>query len=91
MDFEYSARIADLRAQVADFMQEHVYPAESVYRAAVDAGESRWSIPPIMDELKETARQAGLWNLFLPESEYGAGLSNLEYAQIGRASCRERV
>ena len=89
MDFEYSARVADLREQVADFMREHVYPAEVAYRAAVDEGESRWSIPPIMEELKDQARQAGLWNLFLPESEYGAGLSNLEYAplaeQMGRS------
>jgi acyl-CoA dehydrogenase len=89
MDFEYSARVADLREQVADFMREHVYPAEAAYRAAVDEGESRWSIPPIMEELKDQARQAGLWNLFLPESEYGAGLSNLEYAplaeQMGRS------
>ena len=89
MDFEYSARVADLREQVADFMREHVYPAEAAYRAAVDEGESRWSIPPIMEELKEQARQAGLWNLFLPESEFGAGLSNLEYAplaeQMGRS------
>ncbi len=89
MDFEYSARVADLREQVADFMREHVYPAEAAYRAAVDEGESRWSIPPIMEELKDQARQAGLWNLFLPESEFGAGLSNLEYAplaeQMGRS------
>ena len=89
MDFEYSARVADLREQVADFMREHVYPAEAAYRAAVDEGESRWSIPPIMEELKDQARQAGLWKLFLPESEFRAGLSNLEYAplaeQMGRS------
>jgi len=89
MDFEYSAKVADLKAQIADFMQTHIYPAEATYRAAVDEGETRWSIPPIMEELKDQARQAGLWNLFLPESEYGAGLTNLEYAplaeQMGRS------
>src|SRR5215217_7430866 len=63
-------------------MQELVYPNEATYREQLDAAEDRWTVPPIMEELKEEAREAGLWNLFLPESEYGAGLTNLEYAPL---------
>ena len=63
-------------------MQEHVYPAEESYISTLDKAETRWSIPPVMEELKSRARDAGLWNLFLPDSEYGAGLSNLEYAPL---------
>ena len=95
MDFEYSAKVAELRAQVAEFMQAHIYPAEAGYRDAVAEGDSRWSIPPIMEDLKDKARAAGLWNLFLPESEYGAGLTNLEYAplaeQMGRSLIASEV
>jgi len=95
MDFEYSAKVAELRAQVAEFMQAHIYPAEAAYRDAVAEGDSRWSIPPIMEDLKDKARAAGLWNLFLPESEYGAGLTNLEYAplaeQMGRSLIASEV
>lgn len=95
MDFEYTAKVAELRAQVAEFMQAHIYPAEAGYRDAVAQGDSRWSIPPIMEDLKDKARAAGLWNLFLPESEYGAGLTNLEYAplaeQMGRSLIASEV
>ena len=63
-------------------MAAHVYPNESVYFDAVNDGGSRWTIPPIMAELKSRAREAGLWNLFLPDDQYGAGLSNLEYAPL---------
>ncbi|MCL6438343.1 MAG: acyl-CoA dehydrogenase [Rubrobacteraceae bacterium] len=82
MDFEYSQKVRDLRARLEAFMDEHVYPAERVFREQLDAAESRWSIPPVMEELKEKARAEGLWNLFLPDSEYGAGLTNLEYAPL---------
>lgn len=91
MDFEYSAKVAGLRKQVTEFMHEYIYPAEATYRAAVDEGDSRWSIPPVMEELKDKARQAGLWNLFLPESEYGAGLSNLEYAPLAELMGRSLI
>lgn len=64
-------------------MNEHVYPNEKTYLDQLNQGDSRWnSIPPIMSELTERAKKAGLWNLFLPESEYGAGLTNLEYAPL---------
>jgi acyl-CoA dehydrogenase len=63
-------------------MEEHVYPNEKVFEEQLAAAESRWTVPPIMEELKAEAKEAGLWNLFLPESEYGAGLTNLEYAPL---------
>lgn len=82
MDFDYSKKVQDLREEVMRFMEEYVYPNEKTYRDQHVQGENRWTIPPIMEELKEKARAAGLWNLFLPDSEYGAGLSNLEYAPL---------
>ena len=82
MDFEASDKVKRLQAQVRQFMDEHVYPAEKIFEDQLNAQPSRWQIPPIMEELKKKARAAGLWNLFLPESEYGAGLSNLEYAPL---------
>ncbi len=82
MDFDYSEKVLDLRARIEAFMEEHVYPNEKVFEEQLAAAESRWTVPPIMEELKAQARAAGLWNLFLPESEYGAGLTNLEYAPL---------
>jgi acyl-CoA dehydrogenase len=64
------------------FMEEFVYPSEPVYEAQLEAAPTRWSVPPVIDELKARARDAGLWNLFMPEPEYGAGLSNREYAPL---------
>lgn len=64
-------------------MEEHIYPNERLYEQQLNGQPSRWSaVPPIMEELKEKAKRAGLWNLFLPESEYGAGLTNVEYAPL---------
>lgn len=64
-------------------MEQHIYPNEHVYEQQLNEQESRWSgVPPIMEELKEKAKAEGLWNLFLPESEYGAGLTNQEYAPL---------
>ncbi|MGH7785329.1 MAG: acyl-CoA dehydrogenase family protein [Candidatus Binatia bacterium] len=80
MDFAYSDKVKHLAAQVQAFMDEHVYPNEAVYDAQVD--KDRWAQPPIIEDLKQRARAAGLWNLFLPESERGAGLTNLEYAPL---------
>jgi len=82
MDFAYSARTEDLRGRLARFMDEVVYPNERVYHDQHAAQVSRWESPPIMEEMKARAREAGLWNLFLPESERGAGLTNLEYAPL---------
>ena len=94
MNFEYSDRVKALRERVRGFMDEHVYPNESVYAEQHAAG-SRWEVPPIIEDLKSRARAAGLWNLFLPESESGAGLTNLEYAplcaEMGRSGIAAEV
>src|SRR5438045_9512579 len=72
-------------------MDEHVYPNEETYGRQLDEGPSRWEIPPIMEELKGRAKAAGLWNLFLPESRRGAGLTNLEYAPLCEAMGRSHI
>lgn len=83
MDFEHSPRAKQMIERVQAFMDAHVYPnEETFYRQMEQFGADRWQVPALLDELKARARQAGLWNLFLPESEYGAGLSNLEYAPL---------
>ena len=78
---EPSTRARELRERLAAFMDEHVYPNEKTYLEQIGAGD-RWQVPAIMEELKAKAKVAGLWNLFLPDSEYGAGLTNLEYAAL---------
>ena len=82
MNFDHTQKVLELREQLESFMDEFVYPNEGTYHEQVETSEDRWSTPPIMEELKERARSAGLWNLFLPDSEYGAGLTNLEYAPL---------
>ncbi|WHY89973.1 acyl-CoA dehydrogenase [Neobacillus cucumis] len=83
MDFSYSQRVRDLQQKLNNFMEASIYPNEHVYEQQLNQQESRWSaVPPIMEELKEKAKAVGLWNLFLPESEYGAGLTNQEYAPL---------
>jgi phytoene dehydrogenase-like protein len=94
MDFEYSDKVKQLQVRLTAFMAEAVYPNERIYREqlqAFGAGEGRWRIPPIMEELKQQARSAGLWNLFLPESEYGAGLTNLVYAPLAEIMGRSPI
>ena len=91
MDFDYTPKVQELRAAVSAFMDQHVYHSEAAYFEAVDTGESRWTVPPIIETLKSRAREAGLWNLFLPESEYGAGLSNLEYAPLAELMGRSPI
>ena len=80
MNFEYSAKVNELRERVGAFMNEHIYPNETLYYEQI--AEDRWRPVPIIEELKPKARAAGLWNLFLPESDHGAGLTNLEYAPL---------
>ncbi len=80
MHFEFSDKTKDLQTRLTAFMDEHIYPNEHVYHAQIE--ENRWRPVPIIEELKPKARAAGLWNLFLPESERGAGLTNLEYAPL---------
>jgi acyl-CoA dehydrogenase len=80
MNFEYSAKVKELEKRLCAFMDEYIYPNEARYYKEVE--QDRWSPTRVIEELKPKARAAGLWNLFLPESEYGAGLTNLEYAPL---------
>ena len=79
--FQVSGRAREVYGRVRGFMEEHVYPNEEVFRRQVEEGE-RWQPVPVIEELKGKAKAAGLWNLFLPESDHGAGLTNLEYAPM---------
>src|SRR3984957_8553844 len=81
MHFDHSEKVQELRKRVAAFMDEHIYPNEQTFAAQIAEGD-RWQPTAIVEELKPKAKAAGLWNLFLPESEYGAGLTNLEYAPL---------
>ena len=81
MDFDYSPKVLELKARLEAFMAEHVYPNEARMLAAIAEGD-RWQAPALINELKRHARTAGLWNLWLPKSERGAGLTNLEYAPL---------
>jgi acyl-CoA dehydrogenase len=81
MDFEYSEKTEELALRVTQFMRDHIYPNESVFDEQVAAGD-RWSTVPVLEDLKSKAKTEGLWNLFLPESDYGAGLTNTEYAPL---------
>src|SRR3989441_2005162 len=80
MDFEFSQKAKDLQKRLAAFMDEHIYPNEGRFVGEIE--RHRWSPTRVLEELKPKARAAGLWNLFLPDSEHGAGLSNLEYAPL---------
>ncbi|HYM96797.1 MAG TPA: acyl-CoA dehydrogenase family protein [Candidatus Sulfotelmatobacter sp.] len=81
MDFEYSPRVKALQQQLTQFMETFIYPNEARYRAT-GPQEGRWGAHPVVEELKPKAKAAGLWNLFLPEAQEGAGLTNLEYAPL---------
>ena len=81
MFFEISDKTKDLQQRLNAFMDNHIYPNEAEYYRQLNEGD-RWQVIPLMEELKEKAKAEGLWNLFLPESERGAGLTNLEYAPL---------
>ncbi len=82
MDFTYSEKVEDYRARLGAFMDEVVYPNERTFYEQHAAGADHWAVPPVMEEMKDKARAAGLWNLFMPGEAHGAGLSNLEYAPL---------
>ncbi|MGX1197183.1 acyl-CoA dehydrogenase family protein [Parvibaculum sp. MBR-TMA-1.3b-4.2] len=85
MDFAYSDKVKELQARLNKFMDEYIYPNEDTYQKQMDefrAQGNPWQVPQILEDLKPKAREAGLWNLFLPESELGGGLTNLEYATL---------
>jgi acyl-CoA dehydrogenase len=94
MDFELSDRCKELRERLLAFMDEHVYPAEAVYHEQLVASGEPHSHPPVMEELKERARELGLWNLFLPEPTEGVeapGLSNVDYAPLAEIMGRSHI
>jgi acyl-CoA dehydrogenase len=86
--FPLSERAAALRERVARFMDAEVYPNEAAFHAHTADPVLRWTVPPLIEDLKKKARAAGLWNLFLPDAELGAGLTNLEYASIAELTGR---
>ncbi|OEJ27665.1 acyl-CoA dehydrogenase [Streptomyces agglomeratus] len=88
MDFAYDARTEELRTRLLAFMDEFVYPAEAVAHEQRERLASPWDTPQIVEDLKAEARRQGLWNLFLPDAEYGAGLTNLQYAPLAEITGR---
>ncbi len=94
MNFEHSDKVKDLLARVSKFMDDNIYPAESVYAEQMQAFRDEgnpWQVVPIVEELKKKARAEGLWNFFLPESSYGFGLTNLEYAPLAELMGRSGI
>jgi len=93
MDFSLSPRAQSYIQRLSTFMQEHVMPAESEYFSQVQSHSDwrAWKQPPVMETLKTKAQKEGLWNLFLPDSEYGAGLSNVEYAPLAEITGRSAI
>jgi len=89
--FALSERARDLRDRVARFQRESIEPAEAEYFAHLELPGQRWTIPPVIEKLKDQARAAGLWNLFLPEPQHGAGLNNLEYAPLAEVMGRSLI
>ena len=80
MDFEFPPKVKDLQQQVSAFMDEHVYPNEARFHEEIEANRragNAWVPTRVVEELKQKAKSQGLWNLWLPESDYGAGLTNL--------------
>ena len=94
MDFDYSPKVRDLQKRLVAFMDEHIYPNEAVFDEEVAANRAAgnpWVPTAIIEQLKDKARAAGLWNLFLPQSERGAGLTNLEYAPLCEIMGRSHI
>jgi len=82
MDFSHNQKTVELIERLNAFMDEHIYPNEEAYRQQIAAMGDDWTPVPVIEALKPKAQEAGLWNLFLPNSELGGGLSNLEYAPL---------
>jgi acyl-CoA dehydrogenase len=91
VEFAFSDKTTDLQRQVRDFMEGEVHPAESTYREQVIASGNPHHHPQVMEDVKAKARSAGLWNLFLPDPEWGAGLTNLEYAPLAELMGRSVI
>ena len=82
MDFNYSKKSLNLQKQLVEFFEEYIYPNENAYDKEIEDSGNPLHIPNILDDLKEKAKKSGLWNLFLPDDKYGAGLTNVEYAPL---------
>ncbi|MGZ3644156.1 MAG: acyl-CoA dehydrogenase family protein [Ktedonobacteraceae bacterium] len=82
MEFAYTQKVNEFRQQLNDFMDQYIYPNEQIYHEQITASGNPHHHAEIIDELKIKAKEQGLWNLFLPDDEYGAGLTNLEYAPL---------
>jgi acyl-CoA dehydrogenase len=91
LDFEETSRVRELKSKLLDFMDSHIYPAEGVFHEQVTRGGDPHKSPPVMEELKREARKRGLWNLFLPDTRWGAGLTNLEYAPLAEITGRSFI
>jgi acyl-CoA dehydrogenase len=91
MDFQPSARSREFQERLIAFMDEHVYPAEEVYERELRESGDPHHQPRIMEELKARARERGLWNMFLPDPEHGAGLSNTDYAPLAEILGRSHI
>jgi acyl-CoA dehydrogenase len=91
MDFEPSARCNEFKERLNAFMDANVYPAEAVYEAQLRESGNPHHQPAVMEDLKSKAREAGLWNMFLPDAEHGAGLSNSDYAPLAEILGRSRI
>ena len=91
MDFQHSERCLEMKAKLEAFMDEYVYPAEEVYEREVEESGNPHHQPAVMEQLKGKAREQGLWNLFLPDEKYGAGLSNADYAPLAEVMGRSHI
>jgi len=91
MEFAHSAKAQAYMERLAAFMAEHVTPHEETYLGQLTRGERPWNVPPVMVEMKAQAKAAGLWNLFLPDAEHGAGLSNTDYAPLAEIMGRSFI
>ncbi|MEC1524977.1 acyl-CoA dehydrogenase family protein [Neobacillus niacini] len=82
MIFEKSEKLVRLENEITAFMEEYIYPNENLFEEQLNQNENRWQVPPILEELKAKAKNAGLWNLFMPDYEHGVGLTNLEFSSL---------
>lgn len=82
MIFEKSEKLVRLENEITAFMEEYIYPNENLFEEQLNQNENRWQVPPILEELKTKAKNAGLWNLFMPDYEHGVGLTNLEFSSL---------
>jgi len=88
MDFSHAPKVQEFQARLGDFMDQHVYPAEELYREQMATAGDPHHHPEVIEVLKQEARSRGLWNLFLPDPDLGGGLSNLEYAPLAEITGR---